>query len=201
MRNIIGYKESMLSNIQGTISAVISGAGNLVLTYCGIMQVIKGDITLGSMMAFTTLAGYFTDPVSNLVGLQLSIQEANISMKRLSEILDYETEQSKEKKEVYQQVEKVEGDIVFKDVTFRYGNRKPVLKNISFTIPQGKKVALVGASGSGKSTIAKLLLKYYQPEEGEITIDGADIQEMDNESLRKCISYVPQNIELFSKRN
>lgn len=195
----IGYKESMLSNIQGTISAVISGAGNLVLTYCGIMQVIKGDITLGSMMAFTTLAGYFTDPVSNLVGLQLSIQEANISMKRLSEILDYETEQSKEKKEVYQQVEKVEGDIVFKDVTFRYGNRKPVLKNISFTIPQGKKVALVGASGSGKSTIAKLLLKYYQPEEGEITIDGADIQEMDNESLRKCISYVPQNIELFSK--
>ena len=65
--------------------------------------------------------------------------------------------------------------------------------------PKGKKVALVGASGSGKSTIAKLLLKYYQPEEGEITIDGVDIQEMENETLRKAISYVPQNIELFSK--
>lgn len=195
----IGYKESMLSNVQGTISSVISGVGNLVLTYCGIMQVIQGDITLGSMMAFTALAGYFTEPVSNLVGLQLSIQEANISMKRLSEILDYEREQSEEKKEVYQEVERIEGDIVFKNVTFRYGNRKPALKNISFTIPQGKKVALVGESGSGKSTIAKLLLKYYEPEEGEITIDGVDIQEMENESLRRCISYVSQNIELFSK--
>lgn len=162
----IGYKESMLSNVQGTISDIISSAGNLVLTYCGIMQVIQGNLTLGGMMAFTTLAGYFTNPVSNLVGLQLSIQEANISMKRLSEILDYEKEQSRERKEIYQEVECIEGDIVFKNVTFRYGNRKPVLKNISFAIPQGKKVALVGESGSGKSTIAKLLLKYYQPEEG-----------------------------------
>lgn len=89
--------------------------------------------------------------------------------------------------------------MAFKDVTFRYGNRKPVLRNISFTIPKGQKVALVGSSGSGKSTIAKLLLKYYAPEEGEITIDGVDIQEYTNDSLRRAISYVPQTIELFSK--
>ncbi|NLD48719.1 MAG: ATP-binding cassette domain-containing protein, partial [Clostridiaceae bacterium] len=86
-----------------------------------------------------------------------------------------------------------------KNVTFRYGSRKPVLKDISFTIPKGKKVALVGGSGSGKSTIAKLLLKYYEPENGEILIDGMDINELSNESLRKAISYVPQSIELFSK--
>lgn len=195
----IGYKESMLSNVQGTISGVISQVGNLVLMYFGIMQVIRGDITLGSMMAFMTLAGYFTDPVSRLVGLQLTIQEANISMKRLSEILDYEREQEETAEECYQEVEKINGDIEFRNVTFRYGNRKPVLSDVSFTIPKGKKVALVGASGSGKSTIAKLLLKYYEPEEGEITIDGMDIQEFGNESLRKAISYVPQNIELFSK--
>ena len=195
----IGYKESMLSNVQGTISGVISQVGNLVLMYFGIIQVIRGDITLGSMMAFMTLAGYFTDPVSRLVGLQLTIQEANISMKRLSEILDYEREQEETAEECYQEVEKINGDIEFRNVTFRYGNRKQVLSDVSFTIPKGKKVALVGASGSGKSTIAKLLLKYYEPEEGEITIDGMDIQEFGNESLRKAISYVPQNIELFSK--
>ena len=195
----ISYKEMMLSNIQGVISEVISGAGNLVLMYCGIMQVIKGNMTLGSMMAFTTLAGYFTEPVSNLVGLQLSIQEANISMKRLSEILDYEREQTEEKKNVCQKMEKINGDITFKNVTFRYGNRKPVLKNITFSIKQGQKIALVGASGSGKSTIAKLLLKYYEPEAGEITVDGIDLQEIENDSLRRSISYVPQNIELFSK--
>lgn len=194
----ISYKEGMLSNIQGTISSVISGLGNLVLLYCGISQVIDGTITLGSMMAFNTLAGYFMDPVGRLVSLQLSLQEANISMKRIGEILDYEREQDMGEG-TFADVESVEGDIVLHNVTFRYGNRKPVLNGISFTIPKGKKVALVGASGSGKSTIAKLLLKYYTPEEGEITIDGVDIEEYSNQSLRKAISYVPQTIELFSK--
>ena len=210
----IGYKESMLSNVQGTISSIISGAGNLVLMYVGISSVINNELTLGTYMAFMTLAGYFTDPVSNLVGLQLQIQEANISMKRLSEILDYEREQELGLAEdsclpdfvsevrmdqQYQMIEKVDGDIEFKNVTFRYGNRKPALEDVTFTIPKGQKVALVGASGSGKSTIAKLLLKYYEPEKGYITIDGVDINEYQNSSLRRAISYVPQNIELFSK--
>ncbi len=213
----ISLKEGMLSNVQGAISSLVSTVGNLVLMYFGIMQVIDNDITLGSMMAFITLSGYFMDPVGRLVSLQLKIQEANISMKRMAEILDYEREQSVLEKldkenpasmlmadvqadeKLYQELEKIDGDIEIKNVTFRYGNRKPVLKNISFTIPKGKKVALVGASGSGKSTIAKLLLKYYEPEEGEIRIDGVDIADYRNQSLRKAISYVPQNIELFSK--
>lgn len=210
----IGYRESMLSNVQGTISSIISGIGNLVLMYVGISSVINNDLTLGSYMAFMTLSGYFTDPVSNLVGLQLQIQEANISMKRLSEIMDYEREQeltfSKDSgipsiaeniadAHQYQVLEKVDGDIEVNNVTFRYGNRKPALDGVSFTIKKGQKVALVGASGSGKSTIAKLLLKYYEPESGDITIDGVDINEYQNSSIRRAISYVPQNIELFSK--
>ncbi|MFA9377905.1 MAG: peptidase domain-containing ABC transporter [Lachnotalea sp.] len=195
----ISLKEGMLSNIQGSISGVISTVGNLILMYFGIMQVINNDITLGAMMAFTTLSGYFMDPVSRLVGLQLQIQEANISMKRMTEILDYEEEQETENKNTYQEIENISGDIEVKNVTFRYGNRKPVLKDISFTVPKGKKVALVGASGSGKSTIAKLLLKYYEPEKGEILIDGVDINEYTNSSIRRAISYVPQTIELFSK--
>ena len=193
----IARKEGMLSNIQGSVSELISTVGNLVLMYFGVMQVINSDITLGSMMAFMTLAGYFMDPVGRLVSLQLQIQESNISMKRITEILDYEREQQDEKN--FQELEKVKGDIEVKNVTFRYGNRKPVLRDISFTIPKGKKIALVGASGSGKSTVAKLLLKYYEPENGEIVIDGIDINEFSNESLRKGISYVPQSIELFSK--
>lgn len=207
----IGYKESMLSNVQGTISSVISGIGNLILLYVGISSVINNDLTLGSYMAFMTLSGYFMNPISNLIGLQLQIQEANISMKRLSEIMDYEREQqangddagtnvgSLEIENRYEEINQVDGDIEIKNITFRYGNRKPALNNVSFTIPKGKKVALVGASGSGKSTIAKLLLKYYEPENGEITIDGVDIQDYTNTSLRRAISYVPQNIELFSK--
>lgn len=192
----IGMKESMLSNIQNSFSNLISTIGNLILMYFGIRQVIDGKLTLGSLMAFTTMAEYFMDPVGRLVGLQLQIQEANISMKRLTEILDYDTEQSEGE---FNELESIDGDIEINNVTFRYGNRKPVLNNISFTIPKGKKVALVGESGSGKSTIAKLLLKYYEPENGEILLDGVDINEYDNESVRRAISYVPQTIELFSK--
>lgn len=192
----IGYKESMLSNVQGTISSIISGMGNIVLLYVGISSVINNELTLGSYMAFMTLSGYFMNPISNLVGLQLQIQEANISMKRLSVILDYEREENEEDQ---QEITNIDGDIEIKNLTFRYGNRKPALDNISFTISKGQKVALVGASGSGKSTIAKLLLRYYEPENGEITVDGADIKEFSHSSLRRAISYVPQNIELFSK--
>ena len=195
----IGYKEGMLSNVQGVISSLISAVGNLVLMYFGIMQVIEGRITLGSFMAFNTLAGYFMDPVGNLVSLQLSLQEANISMKRFSEILDYDEEQPETEQNMYQDIKEIEGDIEIKHVTFRYGNRKPAVDDVSFKIPKGKKVALVGASGSGKTTIAKLLLKYYEPEKGSITVDGVDISEISNSSLRRAISYVPQTIELFSK--
>jgi ATP-binding cassette subfamily B protein len=193
----IAFREGMLSNVQGAISGGVGAIGNLVLMYFGVLQVLDGEITLGTLMAFMTLAGYFMDPVQRLVGLQLQIQEAQISMRRVAEILDYDREQ--ENKGQYQEFEGVGGDVAFKNVTFRYGHRKPALSGVSFTIPKGKKVALVGASGSGKSTIAKLLLKYYEPEEGEILIDGMDIAEFANDSLRRGVSYVPQGIELFSK--
>ena len=118
-------------------------------------------------------------------------------MKRLSEIMDYEREQKSERQ--YQEISSIDGDIKLEHVTFRYGNRKPALDDVSFIIEKGQKVALVVASGSGKSTIAKLLLKYYEPEAGDITIDGMDILEYKNDDIRHAISYVPQNIELFSK--
>ena len=171
----------------------------MLTTYVGISQVLHGEMTLGGFMAFSTLSSYFTSPLSNLIGLQMSIQEAGISMKRLTEIMDYPAEDEANEGSELTPLEKVEGDIEFKDVTFRYGNRAPALDHISFTIPAGKKVALVGSSGSGKSTITKLLLKYYDPEEGEIDFNGVNLAEYTHDSVRRAIAYVPQNIELFSK--
>ena len=148
-------------------------------------------------MAFSTLSGYFMDPIGRLIGLQLSIQEASISLKRISEIYEVEKEQEETETEKIK-IEKIDGDIELNNVTFRYGSRSPVLNNISIKIPKGKKVALVGESGSGKTTISKLLLKYYTPEEGKIIINGYNIEELDLYNLRENISYVPQNVELFS---
>lgn len=191
----IAFKEGVLSNVQGSISNLVSTVGNLVLMYIGASMVIKGDITLGSLMAFTSLTGYFMDPIGRLIGLQLQIQEASISLKRISEIYEVEKEQIDNNKIL---IEEIDGDIDLNNITFRYGSRQPVLKDVSIKIPKGKKVALVGESGSGKTTISKLLLKYYTPEEGKINISGYDIEELDVYGLRKAIAYVPQNIELFS---
>lgn len=191
----IAFKEGVLSNVQGSISGLVSTAGNLILMYIGATMVIDGNITLGSLMAFTSLSGYFMDPIGRLIGLQLQIQEASISLKRISEIYEVDKEQIENDKI---KVDEIDGDISLENVTFRYGSRSPVLKDVSIKIPKGKKVALVGESGSGKTTISKLLLKYYIPEEGKINISGYDIEELDIYSLRRAMAYVPQNIELFS---
>ena len=193
----ISLRSSKISTTQSLITSFISTGFTMLTTFVGIGQVLDGQITLGSFMAFSTLSSYFTNPISNLVNLQMQIQEASISMKRLTEIMDYEPEQTADQEHI--DLQTIEGDIEFKDVTFRYGNRSPALDHVSFTIPQGKKVALVGSSGSGKSTITKLLLKYYEPEEGEIDVGGVNLNEYSNDSVRRAISYVPQNIELFSK--
>ena len=195
----ISLRSSRISTTQGLISSFISTGFSMLTTYVGITQVLNGEMTLGGFMAFSTLSGYFTSPLSNLIGLQMEIQEASISMKRLTEIMDYPAEYETADGVEQSEMSKVEGDIEFKDVTFRYGNRTPALDHVSFTIPAGKKVALVGGSGSGKSTITKLLLKYYDPEDGEIDVNGVNLAEYTNSSVRRAIAYVPQNIELFSK--
>ncbi len=192
----IGLREGKISAGQNLVSGLVGTLGNMVMTYVGIKTVISGELTLGSFMAFSTLAGYFTNPISELVGMQFQIQEAQISMKRLSEILDAKQEQEGEN---HQELSGIQDSVSVEHITFRYGNRKPALQDISFTISKGHKVALVGTSGSGKSTVAKLLMKYYEPESGSITIDGVDLNEYSNDSVRRAIAYVPQSVELFSK--
>ncbi|MEC2861461.1 peptidase domain-containing ABC transporter [Bacillus thuringiensis] len=191
----ISFKEGVLSNIQNTFSSSISGIGQILLMCIGASMVMDKDITLGGLMAFVTLSGYFMDPIGRLIHIQLAVQEASVSLARISELYDVETEQLNDNKP---KVEGIFGDIKLENIKYRYGSRGSALNSVSITIPEGKKVALVGESGSGKTTIAKLLLRYYVPEEGSIRIAGSDIQDLDLYSYRKNISYIPQNIELFS---
>ncbi|MGO5008479.1 peptidase domain-containing ABC transporter [Bacillus wiedmannii] len=192
----ISFKEGVLANVQNTFSSSISGIGQLLLMCIGATLVMDKEVTLGGLMAFTTLSGYFMDPIGRLIQIQLTVQEASVSLTRISELYDVEVEQPQENKRKH--VERLSGNIQLNNITYRYGSRPPVLDNVSITIPEGKKVALVGGSGSGKSTITKLLLRYYHPEKGAIKVSDENIEDLDLYSYRRGISYIPQNIELFS---
>ena len=162
----------------------------------GVYFAIKGELTIGTVLSFFTIAGYFLDPIGRLVNLQLQIQEASISLKRLGELFEIQKEEDNEKD--VNEISLLNGDVNISHISFRYGRRAQVLKDISLDIKQGEKIAFVGESGSGKTTLSKLLLKLYRCEEGSISFDGIDINNINAFSLRKLIGYVPQEIELFS---
>ncbi|CCV63657.1 putative ABC-type bacteriocin transporter subunit (ATPase, permease) [Alteracholeplasma palmae J233] len=189
-----GFKEGVLSNTQQTISGLIGTIINIVMLWVGALSVMNGEITLGALMTFTSMAGFFMDPVGRLVGLQLQIQESQIAMKRLSEIYDTESEQlTKKAKDI-----DLNKDIKLEEVTFRYGSRSPVISDLNLDIKANSKVAIVGQSGSGKTTLAKLILGLWTVESGKVSIGNTEVSDIDYSYLRQNISYVNQNIELFS---
>lgn len=185
-----------LGNLQNGLQKFISSCGTLAIYWLGSYMIFKNQITLGQLISFTTLSGYFLGPLSRLLTMQSYWQEVFVSAERMSDILDLpEEEDSQEKKE---EPENLLGDIEFKNVTFSYGTRGKAVDNISLKIPQGKKIAFVGMSGSGKSTLLKLLMKFYKYDDGGIFIGDKEILDYANDAYRSRIGYVPQESLLFS---
>ena len=187
-------KRTKIGIFLGTLSEIVELLGNMAIIWIGSMQVINGKLTLGEMMVFNTLLGYFTEPVKNLIGLQPTIQTAMVSADRLGEVIDLDIEQKDERIIP----NNLKGDIEIKNLDFRYGTREQILKNINIKIKKGEKIALVGESGSGKTTLAKLFLKFFDFEKGEININDFNIKDIDITFLREKISYISQDIFLFN---
>lgn len=187
-------KRTKIGIFLGTLSEIVELLGNMAIIWIGSMQVINGKLTLGEMMVFNTLLGYFTEPVKNLIGLQPTIQTAMVSADRLGEVIDLDIEQKDERIIP----NNLKGDIEIKNLDFRYGTREQILKNINMKIKKGEKIALVGESGSGKTTLAKLFLKFFDFEKGEININDFNIKDIDITFLREKISYISQDIFLFN---
>lgn len=187
----------MVNNFQSSLKTFVQLVGEVVILWVGGMSVIKGNMTIGSLITFNSLLIYFLDPIKNLVDLQPQMQTAVVAADRLGEILDLEAEK---KEDEYNKLSpnSLKGDIEIVDLDFRYGTRKLVLQDINMSIKKGESIAFVGESGSGKTTLAKLLLKLYLAEKGEILIEGNNIKDIQIEVLRDKIAYIPQETFLFS---
>lgn len=189
---------SWIGNLQTSLKTTVELIGGIVILWVGAICVIHGEITIGQLITFNSLLVYFLDPVKNLINLQPQMQTAVVAAERLGEILDLDAEKDSDLEQKKMNPKNLSGDIVFNNVKFRYGTRRLVLEDINLTIRQGQKVAFVGESGSGKTTLSKLLLYLYQPEEGHILIQGNNIEDIQIETLRDKIAYIPQETFLFS---
>ena len=189
------YKSVLNSLFSGNSSEFLSRIFTIILLWVGSGYVIDRTITPGELLSFYALIGYFTSPVSQLIGMNKTIQNALIAADRLFEIMDLEREETTEKMDI---TTEHLGDIQFKEVSFSYGSRVDVFEDFNCVIKKGKTTAIVGESGSGKTTLAALIQNLYPLKSGKILIGDYDINYISNYSLRNLISVVPQQIDLFS---
>lgn len=191
----IDYKSGVIQNIHTFISTLIGTIGNLIFMGIGAYMIIDSKITIGDLLLFQSLSSYFAEPIQSIVSLQMTFQEVQIAFNRLNELMGLPRED--EDKNKLKNIDLC-GDIIFDNVSFSYGVRKPVIDNLNLTIKKGQKIALVGESGAGKTTLVKLLIKFMNPSSGKITIAGHDVSNIDQYFLRRHISYVPQDVQLFT---
>lgn len=188
-------------SIYGSIMAqggiqFVSTAITIAVLWVGSILVIDQELTPGTLMVFYSLIGYVISPIGALISSNQTIQDALIAADRLFQIMDLEREQDNDQKIALQP--DMIGDISFENVSFRYGSRKEVFKELNLKIEQGKTTAVIGESGSGKTTLISLLQHIYPIQSGHIRIGDYDIAQIDNKSLRRRVGTVPQQIELFA---
>ena len=189
------YASALNGVFTSTSSSFLSNLFTIITMWVGAYYVLENRITVGELMSFYALIGYFTSPVSQLIASSKTVQNALIATDRLYEIMDLEREESTTKFELEK---KMIGDICFADVSFSYGTRVNVFKHFSIRFKKGTIQAIVGESGSGKSTLVSLLQNLYQIESGKIYVGAQNITYFSNKSLRRYIAAVPQEIQLFS---
>lgn len=187
-----------LDNVQQGIKKVIQLISSALILWLGSYYVIAGKISMGQLITYNALSVFFTDPLQNIINLQVKIQTAHVANKRLNEILSIEAEDSKKRKIQQLPYDAFHKGIHLNNVSFSYNMNAPTLKGITCSIPAGSNVSLVGVSGSGKSTLAKLLVNFYRPSEGTIQYGQLNIEDINYQYLRNRITYIPQDSFFFS---
>jgi ATP-binding cassette, subfamily B, bacterial len=190
-----GIRTARLEAAATRATEIVSSASICAVVLFGALQIIEGHMLPGEVLIFTAYLTSMYKPLRTLARISSQFSKAMASAERISGIFKTEPE-------IYDDHQglrplSLRGEIVFRNVSFDYGDGKHVLNNISFKIEPGQRAAFVGASGAGKSTIANLLLRFYEPSKGEILIDGVEIRNYERESLRRQIGVVLQESVLF----
>ncbi|MFA9396594.1 MAG: peptidase domain-containing ABC transporter [Halodesulfovibrio sp.] len=190
------FKMTNMGNITRGTAGFLQKLMTISILYLGVRLVLTGDLTIGQLIAFNMLSGQFSGPVLRLVGVWNELQQTLISVEKLSDILNHPSEIQSDNAIV---LNKLAGKVVFENVQFKYAPDAPtVLNGINFDIPAGACVGVVGRSGSGKSTVSKLIQRLYMPSSGSVRIDDVDVNHVSPVWLRSNIGVVLQENYLFS---
>lgn len=189
------YSASFGAILTGNSLNFVSTGITIAVLWVGSSFVVDKAITPGTLMMFYAIIGYVLSPLQSLITSNQQLQDANIAAQRLFQIMDLEQEEADDGK--IELESNMIGEITFENVAFRYGTRKDVFDGLNLTIHMGETTAIIGESGSGKTTMMSILQHIYPVNEGRILIGKYDISQISNSSLRKHVGSVPQQIELF----
>ena len=188
------WKSQFYSSLNGPLMNFISNFTYVVVAVLGAVFVLQRMIAVGDILAFFQYTQSFTRPIQQITRVINQIQTAMAASERIFEFLEYENEENP----YDNQITEIKDGITFENVSFSYNPNERIIKNLSFDVKKGEKIAIVGETGAGKTTIVKLLMRFYDIDSGSIKIDGTDIEEYDKNSLRSMIGMVLQDSWLFS---
>ncbi|AYC33937.1 type I secretion system permease/ATPase [Pseudomonas cavernae] len=187
----------MLSSLALNITQLIQQLAGVVMIICGVYLIIDGQLSMGGLIACYMLSGRALSPLSQLSGLLTRYQQARLTMISVDQMMALPQERHEEERPLTRQV--LQGAIECRQLDFQYPNQQtPALQGVTLAIRPGEKVGIIGRSGSGKSSLAKLLVGLYQADAGSLLVDGMDVRQIDISELRHNIGYVPQDIQLLS---
>ena len=196
--NTQAVKFTKLNLFIGTLPSLVTGIANLAVLGIGVMLVIRGEFTKGMVMAFQGYLSAFMQPATSLINAGQSLQEMITQIERVDDVMSYKEDACFDPKPKVKEYEKLSGAIELKNVTFGYSRLgKPLITDFSMTIKPGQKVAFVGRTGCGKSTLAKLISGLNHPWSGSITFDGIPLEQIDRDVFTGSVSVIDQDITLF----
>ena len=198
--NVVAQRMKIAKNnaFIGLIPSLVSMIANYSILILGVYYTMNGKFSIGSILAFQGLLSSFMMPATTIITSGQTLQEMRTSMERVDDVLEYPLDPNVTREIPMEEISKIRGNLILKNVTFGYSRLdEPILTDFNLEIKQGQKVAIVGSTGSGKSTLSKLISGLYSPWSGEIIFNGKKIEEIDHEIFTSSIAVVDQDITLY----